>query len=659
MGLLVSIISTLFITGFAASSMASEQTVWDQAQKKDLAHHIQWLNLIHSKKNLWGTYVSQADGPRFFLAPKGNEDPKAELEATIHAYFLPDTQQKDFEVNSDKKLSTLERQVLSQHAQCRFPARLRFLKRELNWDAKDLPRVSCPLLDNYRNRLDAQSAALVFSSFYLNNPSSTFGHSFLRINSGLWEKYGHERNELLDAGINFAANATVSNPFLYAVFGMAGMFPGRFSVVPYYYKVREYNDYESRDLWSYDLNLTSEELAMLIDHIFEEESTFYNYYYFTENCSYHMFTLLDAAAPRFNLTERLPYIVIPSDTIRVLNQVPGLVKNVAFRASVRSQLKNRLKLMSPAEKSELRKVIKSREPHQILESTLSRPEKAEVLDAFSDQIELAHSKALMTPGSDTQKLKQMVLSERASLGIKSKDLEIPPPMNEAPHLGHGTRRVEVGYGREFDHENTLNLGYRFAMKDLLDPGPGYPANMQVDFGALRGRYRLQSKKFEWDEINLFKLTTLTPIHAFFPSQTFRFDLGAHRWVDQECKNPGGRCFVPEVAGGYGFTVSALENETALFYSFINFKLPYTSKFHGTNVRLSIGPKAGMLFFFTERWKLNLDGELDLRAWSQYHTTKFNLSANMRYAFNSVWAIDFKALKERERTEGVASVFYYY
>ncbi len=656
MGLFV---STLLLVVLTSVSQASEQNILDQSKKLDLAHHIQWLNLLHSKKNLWGTYVSQADGPRFFLSPTGNQDPQAELIATIQAYYLPDTQKADFAKIQDSKKTVMEKQVLSQHAQCRFPARLRFLKRELKWDAKDLPQVECPLLDHYRTRLDAQSAALVFSSFYLNNPSSTFGHSFLRINTGLWQKQGHEKNELLDAGINFAANATVQNPFLYAIFGMAGVFPGQFSVVPYYYKVREYNDYESRDLWSYDLDLTGEELAMLIDHIFEEESTHYNYYYFTENCSYHMFTLLDAAAPRFDLTRRLPYIVIPSDTIRVLNHVPGLVKNVTFRASVRSQFKARLKLLNASERRELKKVIQSKEPHQVLQSELLRSEKAQVLDAYSDQIELTHSKALMTPGSMIQKLKQKVLSERASLGIKSEELVIVPPLSEAPHLGHGTRRVEVGYGREFDQENTLNFGYRFAMKDLLDPGPGYPSHMQVDFGALRGRYRLHSKKMEWDEINLFKLTTLTPLHAFFPSQTFRFDLGAHRWVDPECKNPGGRCFVPEVNGGYGLTVSPLENDRFLFYSFINLKLPYSVKFHGSNVRPSIGPKAGMLFFFTERWKLGLDGELDFRAWSQYSTRKINLTANMRYAFNSVWAMDFKALQEHERTEGQASVFYYY
>lgn len=39
--------------------------------------------------------------------------------------------------------------------------------------------------------------------------------------------------------------------------------------MPYYRKVKEYGDFESRDLWEYELNLTPEETRFLVSHIWE------------------------------------------------------------------------------------------------------------------------------------------------------------------------------------------------------------------------------------------------------------------------------------------------------------------------------------------------------------------------------------------------------
>jgi hypothetical protein len=40
---------------------------------------------------------------------------------------------------------------------------------------------------------------------------------------------------------------------------LTGQYPGEYSIMPYYRKVKEYGDFESRDLWEYELNLTPEE----------------------------------------------------------------------------------------------------------------------------------------------------------------------------------------------------------------------------------------------------------------------------------------------------------------------------------------------------------------------------------------------------------------
>ena len=156
------------------------------------------------------------------------------LEATLAAFF------------TDMKLGEYE-----QFPRCAFPARYRWLKERLDFDPKRMPLRECPLIDAWRERINAESVSLVFASYYFNNPASMFGHTLLRINSADKAQPG-----LLDFAISYAAVTDDLDGFFdYAWNGITGGFEGRFSVYPYYDTVKLYNDLENRDLWEYQLNL--------------------------------------------------------------------------------------------------------------------------------------------------------------------------------------------------------------------------------------------------------------------------------------------------------------------------------------------------------------------------------------------------------------------
>src|SRR5690606_26093360 len=122
-----------------------------------------------------------------------------------------------------------------------------------------------------------------------------FGHTFLRINRRNSDLA--PRQELLDYGVDFSAGVDTDNAVVYALKGLLGFFPGVFRRIPYYYKVREYNDYELRDLWEYELSLTQREVDLVVAHLWELGSTHFDYYYLTENCSYHVLGALEVARP--------------------------------------------------------------------------------------------------------------------------------------------------------------------------------------------------------------------------------------------------------------------------------------------------------------------------------------------------------------------------
>src|SRR5262249_52394312 len=162
------------------------------------------------------------------------------------------------------------------------------------------------------------------------NPASMYGHTFLRVNKATDTKPDEKRMELLDFGIGYGANVTTSDPFSYALFGLMGLFDGTFTNVPYYYKVREYNNFESRDLWSYELALTEDELDTLVAHFWEIGETAFPYFYLTRNCSYYLLSVIEAAAPRLQLLSKIPFWVIPSDTVQALTETPDLVSKVSY-----------------------------------------------------------------------------------------------------------------------------------------------------------------------------------------------------------------------------------------------------------------------------------------------------------------------------------------
>ena len=110
------------------------------ATELKLAESIEWLNLLHYKKNMWGQFKSEADSKSFFLSSNGKESPLDELKSSLVAISTPTKEHPD------------------EHAQCRFPARTLFFKKHLP-DFKNHFEMYCPLYENFIKKLSAKSVS--------------------------------------------------------------------------------------------------------------------------------------------------------------------------------------------------------------------------------------------------------------------------------------------------------------------------------------------------------------------------------------------------------------------------------------------------------------------------------------------------------------------
>lgn len=518
----------------------------------------------------------------FFNAPEGKTDPKAELVATLKNFF--------------KDPNSL--QPKEEHPQCNFPARFKWLKQELTIDPNRIPQVECIRLDSWLDQLDPESVTLIFSSFYMNNPASMFGHTFLRIDT----KSKSDRQTLSNYGVNYAATADSKGMLLYAIKGIFGFFKGTFTVFPYYLKVQEYSNWESRDLWEYELNFTPDQIDTLMLHLWELGGTYFDYYYFQENCSYHMLTVLEAANPDLELSDNFFFSVQPADTIKVLAEQEGLISKITYRPAILSRMKHKTEQMTDKEKEVLYSLVENAEalkndPYQ----QLSTPEKALVLDAYLDYLEY---EGLGKDDFDPQKplrIPHAILLERSKLKYKRQDNEVTQ-FSAPPEMAHGTDRLGLGVGVN-DNEMFQEFAYRPTLHDLLARDAGYTKGSQFLFMDFVGRYYYESKRFRVDRLRFLDIVSLTPYEPIFKRPSWKLNLGFDTIRDFDC----GYCNSFKGNAGYGYSYQSSYKSPYILFIMGEFE-GETSGYLEDNFRVGLGVSGGTFIDFGEQWRLQLGAE---------------------------------------------------
>ena len=223
------------ILGFSSLgfSLTKADALIRQSRSLQIGKDLAWRRILFIGPAWFDQSKSIIDDPKFFFAQDGLKNPQSELEATLRAFVETD-------------LGSLD--SMNKHPICRFPARYHHLKFRLPELENYVVPIECSAFENFWQEHRFKMVSLVFTAYYANNPASTFGHTFLRLHR-LSTRKGRQ-SALLDSAINFSAVIRPGiNPIIYTYKGLTGGFDGNFFFVPYYEKVQEYNNYDTRDLW--------------------------------------------------------------------------------------------------------------------------------------------------------------------------------------------------------------------------------------------------------------------------------------------------------------------------------------------------------------------------------------------------------------------------
>ncbi|MGI9435265.1 MAG: Lnb N-terminal periplasmic domain-containing protein [Geminicoccaceae bacterium] len=612
-----------------------------------LAERPAWHALGHYRKGWPGQgRRSVIDSEGFFLAADGKHNPSSELEATLRAFFALAEDRSDREKAADDNPSPDD-----QHPQCAFTARYHWLKARLDFDPDRLPEQTCPVFETWSETIDATSATLIFPAAYLNNPASMFGHTLLRFD----RPNQTEETRLLSYAVNYGAETETNNGLLFAVLGLTGGYPGTYSVEPYHHLVKRYSDIENRNIWEYQLDFSTEEVARMVAHLWEMRGHHSDYYFFDENCSFQLLFLLDTARPGLGLVDDFFLHVIPVDSVRSVLSRKGLLRRTVFRPSGETRVQHGLASMTAAERDLVQQLAAaSITPEDEAIANLPEPREAAILEL---------AEAFVTHELKTGALVREAAAPRAwSLLAARSHVETrtdQPPVtvpHTRPDQGHGSARFAAGIGVR-DGRNFQAFRLRPAYHDVLDPGGGYVPGASIEFLDTELRHYQGDNKFLLDRLTGIGIRSMTPRDKLIRPISWKLNVGLERMRIENTDEEG--ALVAAARGGAGLSYSLGRKE--IWSATLDAGVTGGEDCDQT-CSFNVGPGLALLWPITDRATFSADARYQFR-FGEDVDDRYEISLGQSYGFVANLSIKFEAALEDEgggaQSEFLSSLNWYF
>lgn len=442
--------------------------------------------------------------------------------------------------------------------------------------------------------LAVEQVTLVFPAAYLNNPSSMFGHTLLRLDRAGQD----ERTRLLSYAVNYGAEVGDDNGLLFAIHGLTGGYPGTYSIMPYYLMVQRYSDFENRDLWEYQLDLRPAEITRLLQHLWELRTQSSDYFFFDENCSYQLLFLLDVARPDLQLTDRFPLHAIPADTVRAVVGQDGMLERVVFRPSSRTRIEHGLRSLEPDERVLLERLAAG-EPGDPALAELEPGRRAAVLELAAEVVTYRLRTGALTRDEAAGRAWHL-LATRSAIATSA---DLPPAATPAirPDQGHGSARVALGLGVR-DGRRFASLQVRPVYHDLSDAPGGYVPGAAIEALDLELRHYEGDSGPTLEALTLVGIRSLSARNEVFRPVSWRLGAGLTRFRGRGEDEKG--ALIGSLEGGlgpaFGLGDDGLLSLLAEAGIGVGGNCPETCFF-------AIGPGVTLVWRVLDRWTVLLEG----------------------------------------------------
>lgn len=320
----------------------------------------------------------------------------------------------------------------------------------------------------------------------------------------------------------------------------------------------------------------------MLMHAWELGPTYFDYFFLKENCSYHLLSLLEAADPTLDLRSRFRVWTVPTDTLRAVVEVPGLVSEIRFRPARGTLIRHQQAALGAGLSGTARRVAAGRLAPDGPEMEVLPPEtRARVLDLGHDYLLYEEAEA-DAPDPVLAERRHAVLVARSEVDVPAEPVTVPRP-RVAPHEGHGTQRLAVS-GGTWAGAPFVEVDYRTAYHDLLDPLAGYDPDGQLQVFALAARAYPSEGRLELTKATVLDILSLAPWDGFFHEHSWKVRFGYRSRQTGECVACGA------INANYGAGISGVLGHRLrqVYYLFADADANYG---RGYSHRHAIGPGA--------------------------------------------------------------------
>lgn len=553
-----------------------------------------WKKLLHYKNG-----ESEIDSKDFFVSNIGKYDLKEEMITSINELK-----------NSESNF------------QCKFPLRTKWLNENL--PSFSYVKKECKELDVFIEQIDAKFATLVFPTAHINSPASMYGHTFIRLGSNI-------ETPLISNAVNYAAKTEESNGLVFAYQGIFGGYEGRYSILPYYKKIKEYNNLEQRDVWEYELALNQEEINDIVLHTYELKDTYSDYFFFLENCSYNVLWFLEIAKPEIKLVDKFNVKAIPLDTIKVLEPY-DLIKQSNFRTSKMTKMKF---IINEKIKNKTYASIYIKALNNDFKEDINKTQQIYFYDLKIEYLKYLRSKNKVKK-KDYLKRYLELLKLRSEKGI-IEDYKIKPPKN--PLETHDSTKLVFSY----QSDDSLYLQLKQAYHDLTDIEDGYLQGAYIDFFNIK--IRNKNKKTRLESFDFLKIESYSQRDEIFKPLSWAIEINYEHFKDEKDYLK----FKPQVGLSY-----ANENSFVYFMGLGEYYKRRNSDLY------SLGLRIGVISNEIKNFKLGFEG-IKKRYDNKFNNTIYNIFATYKLTRNNAINIKYENddyfVSKNEKT--LLSYYYYF
>lgn len=569
---------------FSLQLLASSHEQLPENTLSQLASQSTWAKLLaFSKQN-----QPQITDQHFYLTAQPI-NLSAELLATLTAFRQAVTKPND-------------------HAICKYPARYQWLKQQLPNYFSDISEPECTEFDEYsRNNT---SLSLIFATGYLGNPASYYGHLLLKINT-------EPHRRLYDHAVNFGADIPNEDGMVtYIVKGLIGGYDSSFTTQGFFYHFQNYGENEFRDLWEYQLALSTEQRKLVIAHLWELMTHDYTYYFLNRNCAYFMADVLDLVIDMPMLTTWQPWVAPQTIVQQIADASNGRLSAVAqtrYFPSRQSRLYQRYATLTDSEQDLVLTLAK--QPETIVLSSLqdrSTESAYKVLDTLIDYFQFIRDEHDATDSNNQHYNSTLALRYQLPAGVNPLEFS----SQNQPQLGRNLSRTALGSNTATQGQITLNI--RPAYYDPLDATYGHVPHSALTMGGIELAFA--ESELSIQKVDLVNILNLRRNYTMLPGDqdhSWYLQVGASQ-TNTDCTS----CLAPLIQSGIGFARSFLADQFSLG-GFVG------AGFHSEQITSQgFFASARLISNWYVSEQLSWHAELEHRQYQHHH--QFRLNSGIRY-----------------------------